>query len=179
MSTELQGAIDVLVKRIEVKAQELTESKRMVNSLCREAGIPVLYSDADLSVKGSAGIPSLDPDEFYGKPPTTAARMYLEKRNKAVALDEILHALESGGFDFDAQGWSEDQRLRHLGSSMGKNSIIFHRLPNDTWGLLKWYPTVEKAKKRPTKTNGTQQASSSEEPEVQETAGQAKTANAE
>lgn len=171
---ELQGAINVLTGKVDQRTQELVEMKRMINGLCREAGLPVQYSDADLAVKGSTAMPSLDSDEFYGKAPTVAARMYLEKRNKAVPLDEILTALETGGFDFEAQGWPEDQRLRHLGSSLGKNSMIFHRLPSDTWGLLKWYPTVEKAKKRPTKANG-QQAPANEGEEAEH----AKTANAE
>jgi hypothetical protein len=186
MSNELQGAITVLVGRIEQKAQEVAEMKRTVNSLCLAADQPILYSDADLVVKGSTALPSLDPDEFYGKPPTTAARLYLEKRNKAVPLDEILSALENGGFDFDNQNWPEDQRLRHLGSSMGKNSLIFHRLPNDTWGLLKWYPTVEKAKKRTTKANGKQistaddsQAEEAGEQAAEEASEKTKTVNAE
>ena len=148
MSAELQGAINVLVGRVEQKARELTEMKRMVNSLCREMGQAELYSDADLVDRGSAARPTLDPDQYYGKPPTTAAREYLERRGKAVPLDEILDALGRGGFDFDMQGWSETQRLRHLGSSLGKNSVMFHRLPNDTWGLVKWYPNVVKDKKR-------------------------------
>lgn len=177
MSNELQGAINVLVSKVDQKTQELIEMKRMINGLCREADLPVKYSDADLVVKGSAGMPSLDSDEFYGKAPTVAARIYLEKRDKAVPLDEILDALVMGGFDFDNQGWPEDQRLRQLGASMGKNSIIFHRLPNDTWGLMKWYPEVEK-KKRPTKTSG-KQAATTDDSEVADAGEQAKTANAE
>jgi hypothetical protein len=176
MSNELQGAINVLVGKVDQKTQELTEMKRMINGLCREADLPVKYSDADLVVKGSGAIPSLDSDEFYGKAPTVAARMYLEKRDKAVPLDEILTALETGGFDFENQGWPEDQRLRQLGASMGKNSQIFHRLPNDTWGLLKWYPEVEK-RKRPAKTNGKQSAMTEES--ESDAGEQTKTANAE
>ncbi|HEY3103825.1 MAG TPA: hypothetical protein VGJ69_09540, partial [Pyrinomonadaceae bacterium] len=44
---------------------------------------------------------------------------------------------------------------KNLGISMGKNSSIFHRLPNDTWGLLKWYPNVKMPKKA-AKQNGTE-----------------------
>jgi len=176
MSTELQGAVNVLVGRIEQKARELTDMKRMVNSLCRELGQAELYSDADLVDRASAARPTLDPDQFYGKPPTTAAREYLERRMKAVKLDEILDALERGGFDFDAQGWTEAQRLRHLGSSLGKNSVMFHRLPNDTWGLVKWYPNVVKDKKR-VKPNGKQETSVTDEANAE--GEQTKTANAE
>lgn len=178
MSSELQGAIKVLVSKVDQKTQELADMKRMINSLCREDGQPILYSDADLVVKGSGAMPVLDSDEYYGKAPTVAARLYLEKRGKAVPLDEILDALEMGGFDFDNQGWPEDQRLRQLGSSMGKNSLIFHRLPNDTWGLMKWYPEVEK-KKRPAKANGKQTVAVEEPEAASEDTDKTKTANAE
>jgi hypothetical protein len=153
MSNELQGAINVLVSRVEQKTQELAEIKRMINSLCREASQSPLYSDADLAVKGAAGLPSLDSDQFYGKTPTVAAREYLELRDKAVSLDEILDALERGGFDFAAQKWNTGARLKNLGISLGKNSLIFHRLPSNTWGLTKWYPGV-KGKKNANKDNG-------------------------
>jgi hypothetical protein len=82
-----------------------------------------------------------------------AAREYLDVRGEAVPLNEILDALQRGGFDFEAQGWNETMRLKNLGISMGKNSSIFHRLPNDTWGLTKWYPNVKPPKKA-AKENG-------------------------
>lgn len=174
MGNEIQGAINVLVSRVEQKTQELAEMKRMINSLCREADQPVLYSDADLVAKGSAGLPTLDADQFYGKPPTTAAREYLEMRDKAVSLEEILEALERGGFDFSAQGWSQGARLKNLGISLGKNSAIFHRLPSNTWGLTKWYPGVKD--KKSAKENGKIEPTE----EATEVEGeQAKTANAE
>jgi hypothetical protein len=63
-----------------------------------------------------------------------------------------LEALLKGGFDFEAQGWNDAMRLKNLGISMGKNSLIFHRLPNGTWGLTKWYPNI-KQKKAAAKSN--------------------------
>ena len=145
MTDELQGAINVLVKRIEQKAQELTDNKRMVNSLCREAGLDPFYPDSDLTATGFSGLVSLQSDQFYTKSPITAAREYLELRKTAVSLEEILAALERGGFDFATQGWKDEARLRNLGISLGKNSAIFHRLPNGTWGLTKKYNVKKKA----------------------------------
>ena len=176
MSTELQGAISVLVSRVEQKTQELTEMKRMINSLCREAGQPALYSDADLETKSGAGVIALDADQFYGISPTGAAREYLELRDKAVSLEEILDALERGGFDFKEQGWKDEARLRNLGVSLGKNSSIFHRLPNNTWGLRKWYPGVKE--KKAAKENDKTETADAEQGETREPE-QAKTANAE
>lgn len=175
MSTELHGAITVLVKRIEQKAQELIESKRMVNSLCKEAGLDPMYLDADLAVTGVSGLPSLKSDQFYRKSPITAAREYLELRGTAVALEEILDGLTRGGFDFEHQNWTEDLRLKNLGISLGKNTSIFHRLPNKTWGLTKKYGIKEKkvtAAKDNGKTETTEAAEDGTESE------QAKTANA-
>jgi len=178
MSTELQGAITVLVKRIEQKAQELIESKRMVNSLCREAGIDPMYLDSDLADTGVSGLPSLKADQFYRKSPITAAREYLELRGTAVPLEEILDGLTRGGFDFEHQGWSEELRLKNLGISLGKNTSIFHRLPNKTWGLAKKYNIKEK--KASNKDNGkTLAADAADIAEDSTDAEQAKTANAE
>lgn len=146
MDNELQGAIEVLTKRAEQKAQELLEIKRLVNSLCREAGQEPLYSDGDLGAGSASGTGSIRNDQFYGKSPITAAREYLEIRGRAVPLDEILQGLTQGGFDFNSLGWSESLWLRNLGISLSKNTAIFHRLPNNTIGLLKWYPEAKKKK---------------------------------
>ena len=66
----------------------------------------------------------------------------------AVEAEEILQALEKGGFDFKKQGWTQKTQLRNLTISMSKNSSIFHRLPNGTYGLVKFYPEIEAAKKK-------------------------------
>jgi len=187
MSTELQGAINVLAARVEQRAQELAEMKRMVNSLCREAGQEPLYSDADMAVKGFSGLVSLRSDQFYGKSPTVAAREYLDLRGTAVSLEEILEALQRGGFSFESQGWTDAARLRNLGISIGKNTAIFHRLPNDNWGLAKWYPDIKQKKPASPKANGKQEAATTEaansanEAETKESKpeeGKTKTANA-
>jgi hypothetical protein len=146
MKNELDGAIGVLVKRVEDLSHETTDLKKTINSLCKAAGKQPMYTDADLVVGGFAGIPTLSPSQFYGKTPIVAAREYLDLRNEAVPQEEILEALRTGGFDFEAQGWAEPLRLRNLSISLGKNTAIFHRLPNNMIGLTKWYPNV-KAKK--------------------------------
>ena len=146
MDSELQGALSVLMKRVESKAQELTELKRSVNSFCRDAGMEPPYADADTASRSINGIPFLKSDQFYTKTPTVAAREYLDMRETAVPLEEILEALVRGGFDFGSVNWSPQLRLKNLGISLGKNSSIFHRLPNQTIGLTKWYD-FEKGKK--------------------------------
>jgi hypothetical protein len=87
------------------------------------------------------------PDEYYGKPFATAARLYLERRRQAVPADEIMRGLEQGSFDFEAQGWPKDDRLRLLALSLSKNTGIFHKLPSGLVGLKDWYPDAIERKK--------------------------------
>ncbi|MGA3209201.1 MAG: hypothetical protein ABSE05_15440 [Syntrophales bacterium] len=65
-------------------------------------------------------------------------------RKQACSVVEITGVLKKGGFDFP---WKADDCLRSVAISLSKNSQIFHRLPNNTFGLLAWYP----GKKKPTK----------------------------
>ena len=165
VDNELKVAIDVLVARIEKKLSEVAALKGMVNGLCVEAGSDPIYSDSATAYSTAT---TIRPDQFYGKSPIVAAREYLEMKGRAVSLDEILEALNKGGFNFKAVGWTEPLRLKNLGISLGKNSSIFHRLPNDTVGLVKFYPEVErKLKQRKVKANG--QASDEPETEVTRT----------
>ena len=144
MDRELKVAIDVLVARIEKKAAEIASLKVMVNGLCVEAGIDPIYSDIETGTTSTV----IRPDQFYGKSATVAAREYLEIKKRAVSLDEILEALVKGGFNFEVAGWSDVARLRNLGISLAKNSSIFHKLPNGTVGLVKFYPEVERKLKQ-------------------------------
>ncbi|HEV7397771.1 MAG TPA: hypothetical protein VGN86_14770 [Pyrinomonadaceae bacterium] len=136
------------------------------------------YLDADLAVTGTSGLPSLKSDQFYRKSPITAAREYLELRGTAVPLEEVLDGLTRGGFDFEHQLWTEELRLKNLGISLGKNSGIFHRLPNNTWGLTKKYGIKERkpSGKKGGKSDATETAEVSEDVSTDE---QTKTANAE
>src|SRR6267143_869340 len=89
-----------------------------------------------------------------------AIEALLENRKKATgdqacAPSEILTGLEAGGFDFRAQGWKDNDRLRSLSITLGKNPK-FHRLPNGTYGLISWYPSVAAKKERPGKNGATE-----------------------
>lgn len=159
MTNEIDGAIGVLVKRIDQLSAEILDTKKTVNSLCRMSGKSEMYSD--LSMPNSGGMVAIKPSQFYGKTPMVAAREYLDMRGdgEATTVDDILEALRVGGFDFDAQGWSETMRLKNLSISLGKNSQMFHRLPNGMIGLTKWYPSI-KAKKTYSRTANADNGSS-------------------
>lgn len=143
MSEALKNAIDEMVNLISAKQREVADIKRSINIMCRQLGEDPMFADESVE---SVGFGAMRSDEYYGKSPITAARMYLERKGKPATQEEILSGLERGGFDFDEQKWEEKNRLRNLAISLGKNTIIFHRLPSGTWGLLKWYP----GKKKPT-----------------------------
>lgn len=53
---------------------------------------------------------------------------------------EILETLERGGYDFSVHEWKDKDRLRVFALTLAKNNAAFHRLPNGTFGLPKWYP---------------------------------------
>jgi hypothetical protein len=148
MDDKLRDALDVLIERVESKSNELAELKRMVNALARETGTGSIYPDAETAGGSNGAAQPIRPDLFYGKSPIVAAREYLELRGRAVPVEEILQALAKGGFDFEAQKWTEETRLRNLAISLSKNSVIFHKLPNGTYGLVKFYPDVQAEKKQ-------------------------------
>jgi hypothetical protein len=88
---------------------------------------------------------ALRADQFYGRVLTTAAREYLEMRNSAnlgpATPREIFSALSDGGFKFETK--NEDNAITNIRATLRKNSSIFHRLPNNEYGLLSWYPNAK------------------------------------
>jgi hypothetical protein len=145
MTKPFDDVINTLKARVSELSDEVLDMKRTVNSLCKASGQPAFYTDSELKPTSIGGLPTVKPAQFYGKSPTVAAREYLDMRpDEPVTLEEILDALRKGGFDFNAQGWkNEVMHLKNLSISLGKNTGIFHRLPNGLIGLTKWYPGVK------------------------------------
>lgn len=137
--------IDNAVAEVEKKQNELRQMMQAVNLFCAGMGLAPRYTDAALMPTGSA----IRSGQFYGKPLATAVREFLDTRPKghAATPDEILVALERGGFNFDALAWKEEFRLRSLTMSLAKNVVTFHRLPNGDFGLTAWYPDIVRKKK--------------------------------
>lgn len=151
---------DHLLKTLEQAKRKLAEqeaavitTKKLINQLCEFGGVKPLYADADFTPSTSAGLGAIRSDYFYGKSATTAVREYLEMRANsqlgAATFAEIIEALKSGGFDFRALSEDDMVAQRTVSITMGKNSNIFHRLPNGNWGLLSWYPEAKERKKKP------------------------------
>jgi len=150
MDEKLSGAIEVLLAKLEEQQDSILETKKMINSLRAMNGEEPLFNDTELQQSQVLGLSR--PDIFYGKPFATAAREYLEMRRRACSAEEIMRGLEQGGFDFNAVGWALKDRLRNLAISLAKNATLFHKLPNNTLGLLSWYPNIPKHKTGKDKT---------------------------
>ena len=139
--------LEQMVEEIRSKQVELDNQKRAANTFYRAKNEPepFVIDDPD----ATAGTLRIRPDEYYGKGFATAAGNYLERRKQAVTAEEMLKALEQGGFDFNAIGWKEENRARTVAMSLSKNTAIFHRLPSGTFGLKKWYgEAIEKKKSK-------------------------------
>lgn len=156
MSERLSAAIEELQERLRGQMQEVAETKKAINTLRRAMNLDPLYPDEVEQVASA-----IRPDQFYGKPLSTAAQEYLERKKQATQAEEILRGLEQGGYDFAALGWKEKDRLRSLAISLAKNTKTFHRLPNGTFGLLSWYDqaTIRKPEQKVEKSGESTEAS--------------------
>ena len=136
--SKLRDAIEVLMEQLQEQEREVRETKKTINMLSRRLGEETPFDEV---AEGSGFIGgAIRPDEYYGKQLLAAVQMYLERGNKrARSGEEILAALVQGGFDFTAQGWKENDRLRSLAIALAKNPQVIHKLPNGTFGLRSWY----------------------------------------
>src|SRR5439155_19267567 len=141
---ELLPAVDALRNQAREQEAELNETKKMINALLKrmkeEPEFPEVESgQMQIRLNGASR-----PDQYYGKPFAAAAQEFLERRKQACSSEEIMKALEHGGFDFRALGWKDKIRVRNVAIALAKNNQKFHKLPNNTFGLLAWYPAMPK-----------------------------------
>jgi len=156
MREQFLPAIEALQQDLLEQERKVAETKSTINRLCELAGQDPIYADVQ-NGGSSHTLIALQADTFYGKVITTAAREYLEMR-KAAGLGpasprEIYEALKQGGFKFDTK--IENNAIMGVRNTLRKASAIFHRLPNNEYGLLKWYP---RAKDENTQTTGKKKA---------------------
>jgi hypothetical protein len=156
MREQFLPAIEALQKDLIEQERKVAETKSTINRLCELAGQDPIYADIQNGTS-SHTLSALQADTFYGKVITTAAREYLEMR-KAAGLGpasprEIYEALKQGGFKFDTK--IQNNAITGVRNTLRKASAIFHRLPNNEYGLLKWYP---RAKDEGTQTTGKKKA---------------------
>lgn len=134
MSDRLSGAVEELEIQLQEQLQEVSNTKKLINSLLKRTGQPPRYPDTSVETAGP-----IRKDVYYGKPLATAVQMVLERMGGAATAADILKSLEDGAFDFRPLKWTDAMRLRNLAISMAKNTKAFHKLPNGTFGLVSWY----------------------------------------
>jgi hypothetical protein len=163
VSDKLSGAVEELEQHLKEQLEETANTKKLINSLLKRMGQEPRYPDVAVEHRGA-----IRPDEYYGKPLSTAIQMYLERRRQAVSAEEIMKGLEHGGFDFRQLNWSEHARLRNLVITMVKSSKTFHRLPNQSFGLTAWYDEAMLKKAERAAKDG-EKGSEAQETSVEET----------
>jgi hypothetical protein len=145
MREQFLPAIEALKKDLSEFEKKIAETKSMINRLCELAGEQPLYADIQSANGAPQTLNSIQADTFYGKVITTASREYLEMRKVAglgpASPREIYEALRDGGFKFDTK--IENNAITGVRNTLRKASAIFHRLPNNEYGLLKWYPRAK------------------------------------
>jgi hypothetical protein len=158
------STIQDLQAQVRETERELAETKRTVNFLCRRIGRDAVYQDTE-PINSLAGTRS---DEFYGKPLASAVRTILERRAAAslgaASVDTIYAAMKAGGYLFDAK--NDVTAKRSLSTSLAKNTVTFHKLPNGDFGLLEWYDSI------PMKARGNGRQEESEEKSEEEASGE-------
>lgn len=156
MSEAMARAIEELEEKLREPMKVVTELKQAINLLCRHAGMPERYQDANpAAAEAKPSIRSLAVDQFYGRPLATVVGEILEMRKEAKlgpgTVNEVYDDLIKGGFKFDST--NEENSKRGLRSSLAKNPK-FHKLPNGSYGLTAWYPAVKAAKPKDSASNG-------------------------
>jgi len=157
--SKLEGAIEALLEELQIQMTQVAETKKTINTLLRRIGKEPQFADEAAEQVGSNSL-RIRPDQYYGRALATSVQEFLENRKKATGdqacpPSDILAALEQGGFDFKTLSWKDNDRLRSLSITLGKNPK-FHRLPNGTYGLLSWYPDVSAKKERSGKAEATE-----------------------
>jgi hypothetical protein len=150
MANEItEAAIAKLERSIEELEGKIRALRTAINTMCVDDGLPPRYPDAAL-VCGGSRLSQIQDDTFYGKKQTPAMREYLEMR-KAQGLGpatprEIYDALKSGGYQF---GTSEKIALVSLRALLRTQPLVFHKLPQGTYGLTAWYPDPKRSDAEP------------------------------
>lgn len=138
------AALQADLAAIDKKAREI---KGAINVLCKHAGIDELYPNLDAE-SATGAVATIKADTFYGQTIGKAARAYLDMRKRSglgpATPRQIYEALVQGGLQFETK--SETNALVSLRNTLRKRPHIFHRLPNNQYGLLAWYPNAKAQK---------------------------------
>jgi hypothetical protein len=98
---------------------------------------------------------SIQPDDFYGMTQTQAAKTYLQRVKRAVAIDQLVDALKSGGAQL---GGADPKKTLYV--SLARNPEREFVFPREGYiGLREFYPNLPKmsskakGKKKPNRSH--------------------------
>ena len=172
-----QPAIDALEKDLAALERDGNALFTTINVLRKKAGLPPRGPwGGGNGREASAGIPEgeaatgipvqIRPDTFFGKRMGTAARELLEMRRASGQGPgkprELFETLKAGGFQFEAK--DDTVAIVSFRAMLRKNTQMFQKLPNGTYGLKAWYPNA-----KPPKESKGSTASDSEESTLEDT----------
>ncbi len=162
MSDAFGPALDALRQQLAREEQAVVETKKLINKLSSVAGLDAPFLDMEEATANS--VTAIRSDTFYGKRLHKAVREYLEMRKASgqgpAETREIYEALCRGGYQFDAA--DANNAMTGMRSLMRKNSAVFHRLPNNTWGLTSWYEAIRTSKTASSRLSSTADEDSEE-----------------
>ncbi len=157
MVNALQPAIDALEKDLADLERQGNALLTSINLLRAKAGLPPRpgawtgpsSETAGSSDGGRLTLSSIHSDTFLGKRMGSAAREYLAMRkasggNAPATTREVFNALKDGGFVFGAK--DDATAIVVLRAMLRKNTQMFYKLPNGTYGLRSWYPDLKRSK---------------------------------
>ncbi len=154
--------ITELQKKIVEKEAELNGMKTAVNQLCVLNKQGPVYNVTDTQQENEPA--KLKGDEYYMQPLATVVSRILEDRRVKglgpAVVKEIYQQMVEGGYKFDAK--NDDNAMRGIRISMGKNVVTFHKLPSGKFGLTKWYPELRDKKQANSKAQ--EESKATEEP---------------
>ena len=141
MAEHMDKTVTDLMRHVDDLEQQVVDSKRTVNSLCKIMGRQPVYGNVDPTTIASN---QLGGDEYHGRPLARVVREILEHRRAVgtgpIAINELFEVMLAGGYEFTSK--KDEIKKRGLAIALAKNSSTFYKLPNGKFGLLEWYPNV-------------------------------------
>ncbi len=168
LGNPFQPAIDELEKELADVERQRNALLSTINVLRSKAGLPPrpdgggAGGDSGPPSPSGGGQPQIRHDSFFGKKMGTAAKEYLEMRADAAGGTnpakprEMFDALKLGGFVFETK--DDAVAIISLRNMLRKNTQMFQKLPNGTYGLRVWYPGAKKPKTPVSETDATEES---------------------
>jgi hypothetical protein len=161
MATALEQAIEALLNEAKELAEEINVDSRIVDLKKKITALNTLEElqsqpktsigdllDFGIAAPAASSVSglSIEPDEFYGKEPLEAAKMYLRKRGKPASLADIVVGVKAGGGNPGPEG--------ALRTSLTRSTYQIAKINEDLFGLVEFYGGGLKRGRSAKKKNG-------------------------